>query len=146
MDGREREEMRGKTDRERRKDSKNNRPCLWFWTSRVYMLKGQHLTEENGTVLYYQHSKHSSLLIPKSRRVFALAMVILIVGLTLDFDYQNNAIANTLTIISFAVIFFAMGYKEQYATRIEQLSGSMYKTDQMIIDKLREQINTLRQI
>ena len=79
----------------------------------------------------------------KSRWILAVAMIILIVGLTLDFDFQNGAIANTLTIVSFAVIFFTMGYKERFATRINLLNEGQHETNRKIIAKLKEQINTL---
>ena len=82
----------------------------------------------------------------KSRWIFALAMIILIVGLTLDFNLQNDAFANTLTIVSFAVIFFTMGYKELFLTRIDLLNEKLHATDQRIISKLKDQINSLQKL
>lgn len=82
----------------------------------------------------------------KSRWVFAMAMIILIVGLTLDFNLQSGGIANTLTIVSFAVIFFTMGYKERFSARIELLNEELYAIDQRIISKLEEQINSLQRL
>lgn len=82
----------------------------------------------------------------KSRKIFALGLIIMIVGLTLDFDYQHEAIANTLTILSFAVIFFTMAYKERYATRLDQLNEQLYSIDQKLIAKLKEQVDTLQKL
>ena len=82
----------------------------------------------------------------KSKWAFAFGMVIMIVGLTLDFDFPNSVIPNTLTIISFAVIFFTMGYKERYAARIDRLNEEIYTTDQKIITKLKEQLESLQKI
>ena len=82
----------------------------------------------------------------KSRKIFALGLIIMIVGLTLDFDYQHEAIANTLTILSFAVIFFTMAYKERYAVRIEQLNEQLYSIDQKLIAKLKEQVDALQKL
>jgi len=82
----------------------------------------------------------------KSRWIFAVAMIILIVGLTLDFDFQNGVIANTSTIVSFAVIFFTMGYKERFAIRIARLNEEQHITSQRIIAKLKEQIDSLKKL
>lgn len=84
--------------------------------------------------------------VSKSRWIFATAMIVLIVGLTLDFDFQNSVIANTSTIVSFAVIFCTMGYKEQFATRINRLNEEQHTTNQRIIAKLKEQIDSLQNL
>lgn len=78
-----------------------------------------------------------------SRWIFAAAMVVLIVGLTLDFDFQNNVFSNTSTIASFAVIFSTMGYKEQYAARINRFYEDQHRAYQIIITNLRKQIESL---
>ena len=84
--------------------------------------------------------------VTKSRWIFAVTMIILIVGLTLDFDFQNSIVANTLTIISFAVIFFTMGYKERYSERIDRLNEELFAIDQRIITKLKEQVDELQKL
>ena len=78
-----------------------------------------------------------------SRLIFAVAMVSLVTGLTLDLNFENTAIANTSTIVSFAVIFFTMGYKEQFLSRISLLNERMYEDDQKIIDYLQMRISKL---
>ena len=75
--------------------------------------------------------------VTKSRWIFAVTMIILIVGLTLDFDFQNSIVTNTLTIISFAVIFFTMGNaaKEAFAEFLDEAyldSNQIYFVNQIV--------------
>ena len=82
----------------------------------------------------------------KSQWLFMLAIIVLIVGLTLDFNYQNTIIANTLTIGSFSAIFLTMGNKERFAIRIEILDKQIYEVDQRIINNLKIQIDRLQKM
>ena len=79
----------------------------------------------------------------KSQLIFAGAMIILIVGLVIDVPFQNNILANTVTVVSFSVIFCTMGVKERYLTELHQLNDELYECDQRIINILINRVATL---
>lgn len=96
---------------------------------------------------YYSQKQEKSMTpSAKSKWTFAIGMTILTVGLTLDFDFENGAIANTATIVSFAVLFFTMGYKEQYTARINRLNEELSAIDKRIIVRLKKQVEDLQQL
>lgn len=82
----------------------------------------------------------------RSHWIFGIALILLIVGLTVDIDFKTNIISNTSTILSFALIFFTMGYKETYNTRIQELNKALHDTDARLIDSLKKQIESMKNI
>ena len=79
----------------------------------------------------------------KSKMIFAAGLIVLIVGLTLDYDFENSAIANTATIFSFSFIFWTMAYKELYSARIDKINEERYEADQKIIASLTKKVHAL---
>ena len=100
----------------------------------------------DSSVQNVQKPKKSSKISMKSKNIFAAGLILLVVGLTLDFDFPYAAFANTATIVSFSVLFVTMGYKEKYMNRINQINEELFATDKRIIAKLKEQIGELEQL
>ena len=91
-------------------------------------------------------SKNENGLRIVSQWVFVAAMVILIVGLVLDFDFSNSIIANTTTICSFAFIFFTMAFKERFLTKLDSINRELYEMDQQIIADQHQIISMLEKM
>lgn len=81
----------------------------------------------------------------KSRCFFALAMITLVLGLALELDFSYSALANTMTVFSFAIIFFTMAYRERFSARIDRLNDRLYEIDQQIIIYQQERIQLLQE-
>lgn len=82
----------------------------------------------------------------KSYWIFGVALILLVVGLTIDMDFQTNIISNTSTIVSFALVFFTVGYKETYNTRIQKLNDALHDADACLISSLKKQIDSMKNI
>ncbi len=62
----------------------------------------------NKKAMNLNDEKRNAKLIHISQMSYVLALVILIVGLSIDIDYHNSAISDTLTLFSLALAFLSM--------------------------------------